>query len=52
MGLRFAKDRTALRDAVQQALQAAIADGTYDAILEKYGSPTARCTPRRSTGGA
>lgn len=36
-GIAVAKDKTALRDAVQEALRAVIADGTYDRILEKWG---------------
>jgi polar amino acid transport system substrate-binding protein len=36
-GIAVAKDKTALRDAVQEALRAAIADGTYDRILAKWG---------------
>jgi polar amino acid transport system substrate-binding protein len=36
-GIAVAKDNTALRDAVQEALRAIIADGTYDRILEKWG---------------
>ncbi len=36
-GIAVAKDKTALRDAVQAALRAIIADGTYDRILDKWG---------------
>ncbi len=35
-GIAIAKHRGALRDAVQTALLAAIADGTYDALLKKW----------------
>lgn len=35
-GMIFKKDNTQLRDAIQAALKAVIADGTYDAILAKY----------------
>jgi polar amino acid transport system substrate-binding protein len=31
------KSNTGLRDAMQKALQALIADGTYGKILDKYG---------------
>ncbi|GAB3468301.1 transporter substrate-binding domain-containing protein [Kineococcus endophyticus] len=51
-GYGFAKDRTALRDAVQQALQAAIADGTYDAILEEYGVSDGALHTTAVNGGA
>jgi polar amino acid transport system substrate-binding protein len=33
----FAKKRAALRDAVQKATQAMVADGTYKAIMAKWG---------------
>ena len=36
-GYAVAKDQTAFRDAVQQALQALIDDGTYAAVCEKWG---------------
>lgn len=36
-GIAIAKNNTALRDAVQEALRGIIADGTYDRILEKWG---------------
>jgi polar amino acid transport system substrate-binding protein len=35
-GMIFKKDNTKLRDAIQAALKAVIADGTYDTILAKY----------------
>ncbi len=35
-GMIFKKDNTQLRDALQAALKAVIADGTYDTILAKY----------------
>jgi polar amino acid transport system substrate-binding protein len=35
-GMIFAKNNTQLRDAIQAALKAVIADGTYDTILKKY----------------
>ena len=37
IGIAVAKDNTALRDALQKALDAIIADGSYRKILEKYG---------------
>ncbi|GAC1517259.1 MAG: ABC transporter substrate-binding protein [Acidimicrobiales bacterium] len=36
-GIGIAKDNAPLRDAVQAALRALIADGTYDAALAKWG---------------
>jgi polar amino acid transport system substrate-binding protein len=36
-GITFTKDNTQLRDAVQLALKAIIADGTYDQILKRWG---------------
>lgn len=36
-GLAFKKEDTATRDAVAQAIDALIADGTYAEILKKYG---------------
>ncbi len=37
LGIGVAKEDTALRDALQKALNALIADGTYRKILEKHG---------------
>jgi polar amino acid transport system substrate-binding protein len=37
LGISVAKDDTALRDQLQKALNALIADGSYLKILEKYG---------------
>jgi polar amino acid transport system substrate-binding protein len=37
IGIAVAKDNVALRDALQKALDAIIADGSYRKILEKYG---------------
>lgn len=37
LGISVAKDDTALRDQLQKALNALIADGSYLEILEKYG---------------
>lgn len=36
-GIAVAKNKSALRDAVQAALREVIADGTYDRILENWG---------------
>lgn len=36
-GIAVAKSNTALRDHLQTALKALIADGTYDALLKKWG---------------
>lgn len=37
LGIGVAKSNTALRDEIQKALAATIADGSYKKILEKYG---------------
>jgi polar amino acid transport system substrate-binding protein len=37
VGAGVIKTNTGLRDAMQKALQALIADGTYGKILDKYG---------------
>jgi len=39
LGLGFAKDKTALKDAVDKALKAIVADGTYAKVIKKYGLP-------------
>lgn len=39
LGIAVSKDDTGLRDALQQALQAIIDDGTYAALIEKYQTP-------------
>ena len=39
LGLGFAKDKTALKDAVNTALKAIVADGTYAKLIKKYGLP-------------
>ena len=36
-GIAVSKKNAALRDRVQAALKALIADGTYDALLKKWG---------------
>jgi polar amino acid transport system substrate-binding protein len=36
-GIAVSKSDAALRDRVQSALKALIADGTYDALLKKWG---------------
>lgn len=36
-GIAVDKDATALRDAIQAALRAAVDDGSYDRVLEKWG---------------
>ncbi|WP_187279785.1 ABC transporter substrate-binding protein [Quadrisphaera setariae] len=51
-GYGFAKDRTALRDALQRALQDAIADGTYDRILKKYDVAGGALKSTSINGGA
>ena len=35
--IAVAKDDTRLRDALQAALRAAIADGSYDRVLQRWG---------------
>lgn len=39
LGWGFPKDKTALKDAVDVALKAVVADGTYAKLLKKYGLP-------------
>ena len=39
LGWGFPKDKTALKDAVDTALKAVVADGTYAKLLKKYGLP-------------
>jgi len=39
LGIAVAKDDTGLREAIQQALQAIIDDGTYGELLEEYEVP-------------
>ena len=51
-GLGFAKDRTALRDAVQVALQESIADGGYDEVLAAHRVEAAALTTTALNGGA
>ncbi|PRY15234.1 transporter substrate-binding domain-containing protein [Kineococcus rhizosphaerae] len=51
-GYAVAEDRTALRDALQRALQDSIADGTYDAVLEKHGVQDGALHTAAINGGA
>jgi len=39
LGIGFAKGKTALRDAVDTAFKAVVADGTYAALVKKYRLP-------------
>jgi polar amino acid transport system substrate-binding protein len=39
LGMGFAKDKSALRDAADAAFKAIVADGTYAALIKKYGLP-------------
>jgi polar amino acid transport system substrate-binding protein len=39
LGWGFPKDKTALKDAVNTALKAVVADGTYAKLIKKYGLP-------------
>jgi polar amino acid transport system substrate-binding protein len=51
-GFGFAKDDTALRDAVQVALQESIADGTYAEILDAYALSAGSLRTTAINGGA
>ncbi|PRY16030.1 ABC transporter substrate-binding protein [Kineococcus rhizosphaerae] len=51
-GYGLAKRNTALRDALQRALQESIADGTYDAILKKYDVEAGALRTTALNGGA
>ena len=50
-GIAVAKNKTPLRDAVQDALRAVIADGTYDRILEKWGVSRGALKTAQVNGG-
>ncbi len=39
LGMGFPKDKTALKDAVDTAFKAIVADGAYAALIKKYGLP-------------
>jgi len=51
MGIGVAKDDTALRDALQQALQAIIDDGSYAELLEAYDTPLGAVTEATINAG-
>ncbi|MEW1960199.1 ABC transporter substrate-binding protein [Kineococcus sp. NPDC059986] len=51
-GFGIAKDRTALRDAVQRALQESIAAGRYTEVLKAHGVEAAALTTTALNGGA
>ncbi len=51
IGIAVAKDNTALRDALQKALDETIADGSYRKILEKYGMEGGAITQAVINGG-
>ncbi len=51
-GFGIAKDRTALRDAVQRALQESIASGRYAEVLKAHGVEAAALTTTALNGGA
>lgn len=44
LGIAVAKDNTGLRDALRQAVQAIIDDGTYAELIEKYDTPLGAIT--------
>ena len=50
-GIGVRKDDQQLRDAIQEALKAIIADGTYQQILEKWGVTTGALTTATVNGG-
>jgi polar amino acid transport system substrate-binding protein len=52
LGIGVAKTDTALRDALQKALNALIADGTYRKVLEKHGVEGGAVTSATINGGA
>lgn len=52
LGIAVAKDNTALRDALQKALNELIADGSYQKILEKYGVEGGAIKSATINGGA
>jgi polar amino acid transport system substrate-binding protein len=51
-GIGFRKDDTQLRDAVQAALKALIADGTYQKILQKWNVTQGSLTTAAINGGS
>lgn len=51
LGIAVGKEDTELRDAIQQALQALIDDGTYAGLLEKYEVPLGAVDEATVNGG-
>lgn len=51
LGIAVGKEDTELRDAIQQALQAIIDDGTYERLLEKYEVPLGAVDEPTVNGG-
>lgn len=51
LGIGVSKSNVQLRDALQKALDAVIADGTYRTILEKYGVENGAVTSATINGG-
>lgn len=51
LGIGVAKDNTTLRDALQKSLNAIIANGTYQKILEKYGVESGAIKSATINGG-
>jgi len=52
VGIGFRKDDTQLRDAVQAALKALVADGTYQKILQKWNVTQGSLTTAAINGGS
>ena len=52
LGIAVAKTNQPLRDALQKALNALIADGSYRKILEKHGVEGGAVTSATINGGA
>jgi polar amino acid transport system substrate-binding protein len=51
-GIAVAKDNTKLRDALQAAIQAIIANGEYEKIIKKWGVEDGAVTEAKVNGGS